>query len=110
MPTPSSNKLSIQRASGLLMPGNIDLSNRPKVPNPEMGANGYSTVRSIGVEIDGGRHVNIPTVIDGKLVTPDEAKAHFRRTKQHLGIYNSRQAADSAAVQLHKDQEAYYGQ
>ena len=109
MPDPLSNNLSIQRVSGLLIPGNIDLTNRPKVPNSEKGSTGYSTVRSIGIEIDGNRHVIIPTVINGKIVSNKEAINYFKQTGQHLGIYDSQKAADAAAEQLHKSQEQYYG-
>lgn len=109
MPNPLPSNLSIQNNSGLLIPGNIDLTNRPKVSNSEKGSSGYSTVRSIGIEIDGNRHVNIPTVINGKIVSNKEAINYFKQTGQHLGIYNSREAANYAAEQLHKDQEQYYG-
>ena len=86
--------------------GNIDLTNRPKVSNPD---GSYSTVRSIGIEIDGGRHVNIPTVVNGKVVSNDEAIENFRKTGKHLGIYNSQKEADAAAEKLHIQQETYYG-
>ena len=86
--------------------GNIDLTNRPKVSNPD---GSYSTVRTIGIEVDGGRHINIPTVINGKVVSNEEAINHFKKTGQHLGIYKSRKEADDAADQLHSQQETYYG-
>lgn len=99
----NNNTLKIPQA---IEPGNIDLKKRPKVQNPD---GSYSTVRTIGVEIDGGRHVNIPTVINGKVVSDEEAKKHFKRTRQHLGIYKSKEEAESAAQQLHIQQENYYG-
>lgn len=89
-----------------LIPGNIDLNNRPKVRNAD---GSYSTVRTIGIEIDGGRHVNIPTVINGRVVTNEEAIRHFKRTKQHLGIYATREEADAAAQRLHESQAEMYG-
>lgn len=97
------NQLKIAQA---IEPGNIDLKKRPKVLNPD---GSYSTVRTIGIEIDGGRHVNIPTVIDGKVVSDDEAVKHFRKKRKHLGIYKTREDADTAAKQLHIQQEQYYG-
>jgi hypothetical protein len=87
--------------------GNIDLTNRPKVSNPD---GSYSTVRTIGIEIDGGRHVNIPTVINGKVVSNEEAINYFKKTGQHLGMYKNQKEADAAAKQLHTQQETYYGQ
>ena len=90
-----------------LEPGNVDLKKRSKVQNAD---GSYSTVRTIGIEIDGGRHVNIPTVINGKVVSNEEAVKHFKKTRQHLGIYKSRDEADAAAQLLHIQQEKYYGQ
>lgn len=86
--------------------GNIDLTNRPKVSNPD---GSYSTVRTIGIEVDGGRHINIPTVINGKVVSNEEAIDHFKKTGQHLGMYKSQKEASDAAQQLHIQQETYYG-
>lgn len=98
----SNNDLKIAQT----VPGNINLNNRPKVRNSD---GSYSTVRTIGIEIDGGRHVNIPTVIDGKVVSNEEAIKHFRRTGKHLGIFSSREEADAAARKLHESQAQLYG-
>ena len=85
--------------------GNINLKTRPKVKNKD---GSYSTVRTIGIE-DNGKHVNIPTVVNGRVVSNQEAVNHYRRTGQHLGKYSTREEADAAAKSLSKSQSKRYG-
>lgn len=93
--------------SGLLTAGNIDLKNRPVVKNPETG--GYSTVWSMGIGLDNGKEALIPRVSDeGTILSEKEAIKRFKETGRHLGIYGSRDAANKAAEQLHKQQESTY--
>ena len=103
IPAPTKPQLKIN--PDLIEAGNIDLTKRPKVKNPD---GSISTVRSIGIEMD-GMHFNIPTVIGDKVVSDKEAIDYFKKSKQHLGVYKSKKAAKAAAEQLHKDQEKYYG-
>ena len=82
--------------------GNIDLTNRPKVVNPD---GSISTVRSMSFNFD-GKEVLLPTISDeGKNLSPEEAQEQFRRTGKHLGIFDSPEEATKYAKQLHKDQE-----
>jgi hypothetical protein len=88
-------------ASGLVSPGNVDLTNRPRVANPD---GSISTVRSMSFERD-GHEILIPTVSnDGKLLTNDEAIAQYDRTGKHLGIFADGASATRYAQQLHVDQ------
>ena len=81
--------------------GNIDLNNRPVVKNKD---GSVSTVRSITVGFDDGYYV-IPTVVNGKIVSDDQAIQHFRKTGEYLGRYKTQKEADDYAQQLHYDEE-----
>lgn len=80
--------------------GNIDLSHRPRVQNPD---GSVSTVRSISVEMD-GRVYLIPTVVGDKVVSNEEAIAHFRATHEHLGSFPDEQTAEAEAQRIHDTQ------
>jgi len=103
IPAPTKPQLKINQ--DLIEAGNIDLTKRPKVKNPD---GSVSTVRTIGIEMD-GMHFNIPTVVGNKVVSDKEAINYFKKTRQHLGAYKSQKAAAAAAQQLHKEQAKYYG-
>ncbi len=81
--------------------GNIDLINRPRVKNAD---GSISTVRSMGINVD-GQEVLIPTVSeDGRVMDDDEAVEQFRRTGRHLGKFRSAEASTRYAENLHNDQ------
>ena len=84
------------------VPGNIDLSNRPRVKMPD---GSTRTVYPMSFGTDKGE-VLLPTVSDdGKIMTPKEAWNQYERTGRHLGIYKDRASADKAANRIHLDQE-----
>ena len=85
--------------------GNIDLKNKKPIKNKD---GSISTVRTIGIEAD-GMFVNIPTVINGQVVSNKEAIAHYRKTGKHLGKYKTRKHRDAAAKQLSINQGKRYG-
>ncbi len=87
-----------------VVPGNIDLNNRIVIWN---GDGTYSTEISFSVEID-GLEVLLPLIVDGKLVSEEEAIQHFFETGEHLGMFASVEECDAYAVELHLRQEAFY--
>jgi hypothetical protein len=92
--------------AGQLERGNIDLRARPTVKNAD---GSISTVRSLGVNLD-GREVLIPTVTDdGRVVSDEEAIDLYRRTGKHLGKFDTPQNATAYAESLHNDQAQQYG-
>lgn len=96
-PTPAADN-----AYGAVEPGNIDLSKRPRVRNKD---GTISTVRSMGVNMDGKEYL-IPTVSDdGRVMSDKEAVDTFRKTGRHLGAYDSVESSNAAAEAIHRDQE-----
>jgi hypothetical protein len=97
---------SPQNAAGLLVPGNINIHQRPVVRNAD---GSISTVRSMSFTDDEGRAILIPTVIAGRgIVPPEQAIQHYYQTGQHLGIFEHSDAADAYAQALHEQQAAAY--
>lgn len=96
-----------EESDGMLSPGNINLSNRPRVRNKD---GSISTVRSISVNLDGKEYL-IPTVTDdGRVVSDDEAVKLFKRTRKHLGVFDTSEHATAYAQGLHSDQSKMIGQ
>ncbi len=88
-------------------PGNIDLTKREKIPDPETG--GISTVRSMSFEDDSGREVLVPTAADGKILTNEQAVARYEETGEHLGKFANPEDATAYAQWLHGRQAEDYG-
>ena len=91
---------------GLLKPGNLDLNARPTVRNPD---GSISTVRSISVTDDKGASYLLPTVVDGRVVSNEEAIAHWKQTGEHLGYFDTETNANAYATALHEAQAKQYG-
>src|SRR5579872_2633160 len=98
---------------GMLEPGNINLNGRPTVRNAD---GSISSEFSTSFD-DNGREVLVPTVVDGKFLTPDGKKPqpgsdaekemfrrafqHYKQTGRHLGIFDTPKNADAYAEQVH---------
>lgn len=90
---------------GLVEQGNIDLAKRPRVQNED---GSISTVRSMSFNVD-GVEVLIPTVLpDGRVASDAEAIQHYRETGEHLGKFETPQAATAYANALHDAQEQFF--
>ena len=101
------------KPKGMVEEGNLPIWNRPTVQNAD---GKHSSEYSRSFEED-GKEVLVPTVVDGKFLTPDgkkpkegseEEKAMFKKAWQHykdtgenLGKFNSVKSADAYADTLH---------
>ena len=87
-----------------IVEGNIDLNDRIVVFNED---GSFSTEISFSVEID-GLEVLLPLIINGELVSEEEAVEHFLETGEHLGMFSSIEEAEQFAEELHLQQEERY--
>lgn len=62
-----------------------------------------STVRTMSFEED-GKEILIPTVVDGVLLSDEEAIDHYHKTGEHFGAYDSVEDANVAAESIHNIQ------
>ena len=86
---------------GMTGMGNLDLLSRPDVANPD---GGTSSVYSMSVGIDGKEYL-IPRVSeDARLLSEEEAVDIFRKTGNHLGMFDSPENANAYARMLHEHQ------
>ena len=86
--------------------GNIDLNNR-KIAKNEDGS--ISTVRSMSFYDDKEKkEILVPTVINGKVVSDDEAIDHYYNTGEYLGKFDTVKEANQYAENLHNEQEKQY--
>jgi hypothetical protein len=95
---------AVGKPAGLVKAGNIDVNHRPVAQNAD---GSISTVRSISIGV-GGKEVLIPTVVNGKVVSNQEAIAHYKATGENLGTFASVAAANKYAESLHNEQAGSY--
>lgn len=66
---------------------------KPRINNAD---GSVSTERTIGIEVD-GKHYLIPTIVNGKQLSEDQAVAAWRAGKNpEVGVFNSREESDAA--------------
>lgn len=88
---------------GLMVPGNINLFDRPQVRNPD---GSVSTVRSMSFGRN-GQEILIPTVHpSGYVMSDQDAIRHYDQTGQHLGIFKDPRMATAYAEWLHNQYAA----
>jgi len=89
--------------------GNIDINNRKVLRNND---NSISTESSMSFSPGGKQEVLIPTIINGKRVTKDQAISHYFMSGKHLGEFDltavKREGVDSYAKKLHERQGKFY--
>jgi len=83
--------------------GNIDLDNRKVLKNGD----NIATENSITVGFD-DEYVIIPTVINGKQMSRQYAKAYYKKTGEHLGKYGTPEEANDMANRIHLRQAEKY--
>lgn len=90
---------SLENVPGLVQPGTLgDPLARPIVPNPQTG--GRSTEWSFSIGTDQGE-VLLPRVVNGQVLTEQQAIEHFKKTGEHLGVFATPDYANAYARQLH---------
>jgi len=89
---------------GLLEPGNINIDDRPLVDLPE---GGKGTVKSTSFEED-GREILIPTIVNGRVLSGEDAWSHYKETGEHLGIFDTPINATAYSKALSNRQDRVY--
>jgi hypothetical protein len=99
---------------GMIEAGNLNLNGRPIIKNSE---GSVSSEYSFSFGDDNGQEVLVPTVVNGKFLTPDgkkpkpgsteekqmfkRAQQHYAQTGEHLGIFDTPEHADAYAERVH---------
>ncbi len=106
--------MAVPNPKGLVEKGNLPIWNRPIVKNAD---GTVSSEYSTSFQDDQGHEVLVPTVVNGKFLTPDGTKPpegsaaeaamfraawdHYLKTGENLGKFDNAQDADAYAQQLH---------
>lgn len=114
LPNPRRRYPKAADIKGLIEPGNLNLNNRPIVKNSD---GSISSEYSVSIGDDKGREILVPTVVNGRFLTPDGKKPksgspeekqmfkravqHYEQTGEHLGIFKSPEDADAYAERVH---------
>jgi hypothetical protein len=85
-----------------VVPGNLKLIGRPRVKD----GNKTATVRSAGqLDERDGLETVYPTVVNGKLVSPEEGWKHYLKTGEHMGKYANWQIGEEAGISIHNEEQ-----
>lgn len=93
--------------------GNIDINNRKVLQNPD---GTISTENSFSFYDDNpesphyGKEVLIPSIINGKAVSQQEAKDYYYKTGEYLGAFDTSEEAKAYGKRLQERQDWYYNQ
>jgi hypothetical protein len=121
MPAAETMAVPTPKVNGLIAPGNIPIWNRPAVQNAD-GTTSSEFSTSFTDENPKspyyGKEVIVPTIVNGKFLTPDgkkpppgsqaekammeNARTHYEQTGEHLGVFVTPASADKYADALHK--------
>jgi hypothetical protein len=115
--------MAVPNPPGLVEPGNLPIDNRPTVQNAD---GSHSSEYSVSFQDDKGREVLLPTIVNGKFLTPDGTKPpegspqekamfqaawqNYQKTGQHLGKFKDAATANNYANQLHNRGSAEGGE
>jgi hypothetical protein len=99
---------------GMIEAGTLNLNGRPIIRNSD---GSVSSEYSFSFGDEKGREVLVPTVVNGKFLTPDgkkpkpgspeekqmykRAQQHYEQTGEHLGIFDTPEHADAYATRVH---------
>ena len=89
---------------GMKQPGNVDLLHRPSVPMND-GSGKSASVLSASFETDQG-FVVVPRVShEGTIMSNEEAWQYAQKHREHMGVFDSQEAADAYSEAVHQQQE-----
>jgi hypothetical protein len=88
--------------------GNLDPYHRKIYKHPN--DNGYGTTYSMSFEDENKLNVLIPQIVDGKMLTKEQAIEHYKKTGESFGKFKTWQDADKYAEALHNSQDTYLRQ
>ena len=78
--------------------GNISLGGRPVIHNA---GGSWSSEKSFSFQDKDGKEVLIPSIVNGKELSKKDAIAHYHKTGENLGKFDSADEADAMADKIH---------
>jgi hypothetical protein len=93
----------------LVSPGNLDLNARTvyHAKSRDQANEDFRTENSISIGTDQGE-VLIPTVVNGRQLTPEQAIAYYQQSGENLGTFKTPADADTYSQNLHMRQAEHY--